>query len=76
MNAQVLYNLREKHGFDDGEGLSNFFVAQGLHPAASGYDQISAAQSWMYVNDCCAAIEWNSSVNMSECREELRQIVK
>ena len=76
MKAQILYDLREKYAFDSGSGLSDFFVEQGLQPAASGYDEVSDAQSWMYVNDCCAAIEYNSSVNMSGCREELRQIVK
>lgn len=76
MNVQVLYDLREKYGFDSGDSLSDFFEEQGLNSAPSGYEEVSAAQSWMYVNDCCAKIEWNSSVDMTECRNELRKIVK
>lgn len=60
MNAQFMYDLREKYEFCSGTDLSEFFDQEVGDPSPKGKAKINNVSALNFVTQCVCAIEKNN----------------
>lgn len=60
MNAQKLYDLREKYEFCSGSDLHEFFHEQTGQMSPSGSVELPVGSAIKFVEKCAFAVSWNS----------------
>lgn len=77
MNAQTLYDLREKYEFCSGTDLSDFFQRALYNPAPFGKTELSDGQKWLaheFVTVSLKAMAHNSPSLKSWAMDTLEEI--
>lgn len=75
MNAQFLYDFREKWEFCSGTDLHNFFSAElNGEPSPSGKVKINSSHAKKFVRGCLDSMEHNSPSLKDHCQSARRAL--